>query len=171
MKKLFKEFLEFINKGNAFALAIGVIIGSAFTAIVSAINLKIISPLIGEILGGYNLSESLVTVLSEHTEVVDGVEVTVIDNAIYWGAFLQSIIDFLLTAIILFVIFKVVTMIINHARKAAELIKERLDGDDEEEVKEEAPVVEEVPVVEEKPSPEVLLLTEIRDLLSKKTEE
>ena len=56
MKKLFKEFAAFINKGNALALAIGVIIGGAFTAIVSTINTKIISPVIGYLLGGYNPS-------------------------------------------------------------------------------------------------------------------
>jgi large conductance mechanosensitive channel len=56
MKKLFKEFAEFVNKGNALALAIGVIIGGAFTAIVTAINKQIISPLLGWILGGYNLA-------------------------------------------------------------------------------------------------------------------
>ena len=107
MKKLFKEFKDFINKGNAVALAIGVIIGGAFTAIVTAVNKQVISPLIGALLGDADLSQSLITVLSQHTEVVDGVETVVIDNAIYWGAFIQAVIDFLLTAVILFAIFKI----------------------------------------------------------------
>ena len=181
MKKLFKEFAEFINKGNALALAIGVIIGGAFTAIVSTINTKIISPLIGLLLGGYDLAESpeLTTILKSHVEVVEGVETVVIDNAIYWGALIQSVIDFLLTAIILFLIFKIITFAIETARKSAEKMHQLILKQDEEkaeepadsEVKEEvAPeVVEEVK--EPEVSSEVLLLTEIRDLLSKKDKE
>lgn len=179
MKKLFKEFAEFINKGNALALAIGVIIGGAFTGIVTAINTQIISPLIGLILGGYNLAESetLRTVLKSHVEVIDGKETVVIDNAIYWGAFIQSVIDFLLTAIVLFTIFKIVTGILNAAKRSAErmqeLIQKQLEQTQEEVVEEVVTeVIEETPVVEEvKVSDEVLLLTEIRDLLSKKAEE
>ncbi len=174
MKKLFKEFAAFINKGNALSLAIGVIIGSAFTAIVTAINVQIISPLIGLFLGGYNLaeSESLMTVLKSHTEVVDGVETLVIDNAIYWGALIQAIIDFLLTAIVLFFIFKVVNFALEAAKRSAERMQELIHKHDEEnpEVVEED-VAEEVVVSEPTPSPEVLLLTEIRDLLSNKTKE
>ena len=63
MKKLFEEFKKFINKGNALSLAIGVILGAAFTSIVTTINTKIISPLIGLLLGDADLSNSLVTVL------------------------------------------------------------------------------------------------------------
>ena len=175
MKKLFREFAEFINKGNALALAIGVIIGAAFTAIVTAINKQIISPLIGFLLGGYNLAESeaLMTVLKSHTEVVDGVETLIIDNAIYWGALIQAVIDFLLTAIILFAIFKVFTLVSEAAKRAAERLQEVIHVDEllkNEEQQEET--VEETPVaVEEvKPSDEVLLLTEIRDLLRKQNE-
>lgn len=146
MKKLFKEFKDFINKGNAVALAIGVIIGGAFTAIVTAVNKQVISPLIGALLGDADLSQSLITVLSQHTEVVDGVETVVIDNAIYWGALLQTVIDFLLTAIILFTIFKVVTAISNAAKKAHEKALEALKKDEEEPVVEAAPEPEPEPV-------------------------
>ena len=171
MKKLFKEFAAFINKGNALALAIGVIIGGAFTAIVTAINQQIISPLLGWLLGGYNLAESeaLKTVLKP--EVLDAAgEVIEAENAIYWGALIQAVIDFLLTAIVLFAIFKIVTMFAEGARKAAEKLQEAIHPEEEivEEVTEEpSKVVEEV-IEEPAPSAEVLLLTEIRDLLSKK---
>ena len=146
MKKLFKEFKDFINKGNAVALAIGVIIGGAFTAIVTAVNKQVISPLIGALLGDADLSQSLITVLSQHTEVVDGVETVVIDNAIYWGALLQTVIDFLLTAIILFTIFKIVTAISNAAKRAHEKALEALKNDEEEPVVEAAPEPEPEPV-------------------------
>ena len=174
MKKLFKEFAEFINKGNALALAIGVIIGAAFTAIVTAINKQIISPLIGFLLGGYNLAESeaLMTVLKSHTEVVDGVETLIIDNAIYWGSLIQAVIDFLLTAVVLFAIFKIVTAVSEAARRAAERLQEVIHIDELLKEKQPEEVMEETPeVVEEvKPSDEVLLLTEIRDLLRKQNE-
>lgn len=166
MKKLFKEFAAFINKGNALALAIGVIIGGAFTGIVTAINQKIISPIIGWILGGESLAEnpSLTTILVKHTELNElGEEIVVIDNAIYWGALIQAVIDFILIALVLFLIFKVVGYVRNASVRAHKKLLKRLKKQGEE--PEEAPVVEEV-----KPSDEVLLLTEIRDLLSKNKE-
>lgn len=119
MKKLFKEFKEFINKGNALSLAIGVILGASFTAIVSAINTQVISPLIGLLLGDNDLSGSLVTVLKSTTDPETG-EV-IITNAIYWGAFIQSVIDFLLTAVILFAIFKIMASFTNVLKKANDM--------------------------------------------------
>ena len=115
MKKLFAEFKTFINKGNALSLAIGVIIGASFTAIVTAINQKIISPLIGLLLGDNDLSESLITVLKTTTDPETG-EI-VVTNAIYWGAFIQAVIDFLLTAVILFTILKVISSVTNSLKK------------------------------------------------------
>ena len=115
MKKLFSEFKTFINKGNALSLAIGVILGAAFTSIVTTINTKIISPLIGLLLGDANLSNSLVTVLKSTTDAETG-EV-VITNAIYWGTLIQAVIDFLLTAIILFAIFKIASKVSNTMKK------------------------------------------------------
>jgi len=167
MKKLFKEFKDFINKGNAVALAIGVIIGGAFTAIVTAVNKQVISPLIGALLGDADLSESLIQVLSQHTETVDGVETVVIDNAIYWGALLQTVIDFLLTAIILFAIFKIVTAISNAAKKAHEKAVEALKKEEEQPVEEPAPAPEPVPAeptIEEK---QLALLESINENLLK----
>ena len=167
MKKLWNEFVAFISKGNALALAIGVIIGGAFTSIVSTINTKIISPLIGTLLGDYDLSNSLVTILdykldANGNKVLDEAGLPIIENAIYWGAFIQSVIDFLLTAVILFAIFKVVMSISAAAKRARERVQDLLDGDEE---------VVEVPV-EPAPAPEpvipedILLLKEIRDLLA-----
>lgn len=115
MKKLFSEFKTFINKGNALSLAIGVILGAAFTSIVTTINTKIISPLIGLLLGDADLSNSLVTVLKSTTDAETG-EV-IITNAIYWGTLIQAVIDFLLTAIILFAIFKIASKVSNTMKK------------------------------------------------------
>ena len=119
MKKLFSEFRTFINKGNALSLAIGVILGAAFTSIVTTINTKVISPLIGLLLGDTDLSNSLVTVLKYTTDSETG-EV-IITNAIYWGSLIQAVIDFLLTAIILFAIFKIAGNVTNIVKKANNL--------------------------------------------------
>lgn len=172
MKKLFKEFKDFINKGNALALAIGVIIGGAFTAIVTAINKNVISPLIGFICGDKDLNQSLITVLSYQTDangqqIID--EVTgepIIANAIYWGTLLQAVVDFLLTAIILFIIFKVANAVANAAKKASEKIKETQEKEKEEVVEEVAPVepVPAEPTFEEK---QLAILESINENLMK----
>jgi len=165
MKKLFQEFKAFINKGNALSLAIGVIIGAAFTAIVTAVNKQVISPLIGALMGNKDLSESLITILSQELDPETGE--MVITNAIYWGALIQACIDFLLTAIILFAIFKIVTAISNAAKKAHEKAVEALKKEEEQPVEEPAPAPEPVPAeptIEEK---QLALLESINENLLK----
>ena len=179
MKKLFKEFAAFINKGNALAMAIGVIIGGSFTKIVTAINAKIISPLIGAVMGSSDLSGSMITVLAYQKDEAGNIVLDattgqpVIANAIYWGELIQAVIDFLLTAVILFAIFKIAGSIVAAAKRTAERINQEIE---ERRQAEEAaaaaaePVVEEVaPVVEEVKEPEdVTILKEIRDLQASK---
>lgn len=166
-KGLFSEFVAFINKGNALAMAVGVILGGAFTAIVTAINKNIISPLIAWAIGDTNLSESVVTVLkykdAAEADVSAGLAENVGDQipdiVISWGSLIQAVIDFLLIAIILFIIIKVVTGIVNKTKAA----KEALEKKEEEVAVEEAPA----PVVPETPA-DIKLLEEIRDLLKEK---
>ena len=152
-KGIFKEFVDFINKGNALALAIGVIIGAAFGNIVGTINTKIISPIIGHLVGDKDLSESLITPLDTAIDPETGKEIIV--NGIYWGALIQAIIDFLLTAIILFAIVKIVSAVVKRAKAAKEALAK----------KEEAPAEEPAPAPEPVIPEDVKLLTEIRDLL------
>ena len=101
-----------------------------------------------------------------------GEEVLVIDNAIYWGALIQAVIDFILIALILFFIFKLVGYVKNASMRAHKKLRKRilkrlkLEG---KEVTEE--VIPPAPVVEPKVSDEVLLLSEIRDLLKAKQTE
>ena len=166
-KGLFSEFVAFINKGNALAMAVGVILGGAFTAIVTAINKNIISPLIAWAIGDTNLSESVVTVLkykdAAEADVSAGLAENIGDQipdiVISWGSLIQAVIDFLLIAIILFIIIKVVTGVVNKTKAA----KEALEKKEEEVVVEEAPA----PVVPETPA-DIKLLEEIRDLLKEK---
>ncbi len=117
MKKFFTEFKKFITRGNVMDMAVGVIVGSSFTAIVNAMSNNILKPIINWILalifGADSLSE-LYTFLKRATALDEsGAEVLDLANSIYidWGAFINAIINFLLVALVLFTIVKVLNTI------------------------------------------------------------
>ena len=87
----FKEFKEFISKGNIFDMAVGVIIGGAFGKIVTSLVNDIIMPLIGVIIGGLDFT---------------GLTIKVKDATISYGIFVQNVIDFLIVALCIFVVIK-----------------------------------------------------------------
>ena len=119
-KKLAGEFRQFIAKGNVVDLAVAMVIGAAFNKIVSQIVDSFINPLLGLVLRGLSLSEWK-WVLKE--EIVDSAgEVVQSEVAITYGLILQAIIDFLLTALVVFVIIKVY----NHLRKRVEEESKRI---------------------------------------------
>ena len=136
-KGIIAEFKEFISRGNVVDMAVGVIIGGAFTQIVNSLVNDVVMPAIGYIIGGVSFSDFKI-VLAEATE--DAAE-----TAIMYGNFIQMIINFLLIAMVVFAVVKVIN---------------RLRRKKEEEVAEEAPAEPEL-------STEEKLLTEIRDLLKK----
>ena len=116
MKKFFGEFKKFIQRGNVIDLAVGVIIGGAFSAIVTALTNNILMPIINWVLlmitGGKGL-DSIYTYLDKKFVVNElGVETDVIDltNSIYidWGAFITAIINFILIALVVFLIVKAI---------------------------------------------------------------
>lgn len=156
MKKIFNEFKAFISKGNVIDLAVGVIIGGAFTAIVNGLTQNVLQPLINwviALIGGKDALSGAVTVLSGSADDLA--------NAIYinWGAFITAIINFFLVAIVLFLIVKM----INKARESAEKVKAAELEKYYEKHPDKRPVVkEEAP----KQSQEEIL-AEIRDLLKK----
>lgn len=157
MKKFFSDFKAFITKGNVVDMAIGVVVGGAFKDIVNALVSNIITPLIGLLLGGSSLSDQKYVLQKEVVEIVDGVEtVTTPENAILWGAFLQTIIDFLIIAFTIFVVIKVAMAVHNKAEAAAKRLKKQ----QEEAAAEEAPAEPEISSTDK-------LLIEIRDLLKK----
>ncbi|MBE1553249.1 large conductance mechanosensitive channel protein MscL [Sporosarcina limicola] len=121
---MWKDFKEFAFQGNVFDLAVAVVIGAAFGKIVSSLVANIITPVIGAVFGGIDLSHL--------TAPINGVNIP-------FGEFVQSIIDFLIIA---FVIFMVVRLLSKFKQK-------------EEVVEEAAPEI----------NPQEALLTEIRDLL------
>ena len=132
---MFKEFKEFAFKGNVVDMAVGVIIGGAFGTIVNSLVNDIVMPIFGHFTAGMDF-KSLKWVLSAATE-------TKPEAAIYYGTFIQNIINFLIIAFSMFMAIKLIT-------KAAK--------------KKEAEVVEEAPAA---PTSEELL-AEIRDLLKDK---
>lgn len=109
IKQFFAEFGKFIRRGNILDLAVGVIIGSAFSAIVTSFTDKIIMPLVNLLLsiGGSNGLEKAYTFLRR---VEDGSGNVDLERSIYidWGAFITAVINFLIIAFTLFVIIKVV---------------------------------------------------------------
>lgn len=137
------EFKTFIARGNVMDMAVGVVVGSAFTAIVNQLVSGIINPVIGKLIGGIKL-EDLKVVLTEATEETAEV-------AIMYGALIQAIINFLIVAVCVFLIIRS----INKVKDAMEAKKKA----------EEAAAAEEAAPAE--PSEDILLLREIRDSLKK----
>ena len=127
MKKFFGEFKAFISKGDVVSMAVGLMVGSAFTAIITALNANILTPIIGIFMGGIDFADIIVQVGEAKLEV---------------GLFVQAVINFFITAFVLFLVVK----FFNSFKK-------------KEEAKPAPP-----PAVPE----DVKLLTEIRDLLKNK---
>lgn len=115
MKKFFNEFKKFITRGNVIDLAVGVIIGSAFTAIVNALTKNVLTPIINWILATVLGKDSLSAVFSFLKRVDDPATGLVdLTQSIYidWGSAITAVINFLLTALVLFLIVKT----INHVK-------------------------------------------------------
>ena len=114
MKKFFGEFKKFITRGNVIDMAVGVIVGSAFTAMVNALSNNILKPfinlLLAKIFGKDSLTE-VYTFLQKVTTVgEDGIETVDLAQSIYidWGGFINAIINFLIIAFVLFCIVKTI---------------------------------------------------------------
>ena len=114
MKKFFTEFKKFITRGNVVDMAVGVIVGSSFTAIVNAMSNQILKPIINYVLSLIFKKDSLSELYTFLTRVdtVDETGATVPDltQSIYidWGTFINAVINFFLIAFVLFVIVKMV---------------------------------------------------------------
>jgi len=134
-KKLLEEFKAFISRGNVVDMAVGVVVGTSFTAIVNSIVNSIIMPFVGFLVGGMSFDELKIVL-----PAAEGAEPAVIA----YGAFIQAVVNFLIISAVVFLVVKLMN---SFKRKKVE----------EEEKAPEEPKV----------SDEVLLLTEIRDLLKK----
>ncbi len=141
MKKFFGEFKKFITRGNVLDMAVGVIVGGAFTGIVNGLSNYILKPIINWILAlvlGANGLEGAVTFLSRAT-TTDANGATVVDlaNSIYidWGAFISAIINFLLIAFVLFTIVRIMNKIKEGNEKLGEAFKDKLTKEQKKELK------------------------------------
>ena len=105
MKKFFAEFKEFIKRGSVIDMAVGIIIGGAFTAIVNSLVNDIITPVIG-IFGGLNFDEWCVTLTG--------------DSVLYYGKFITAVLNFLLMAIIVFCIIRAINKMKDRTKKEEE---------------------------------------------------
>lgn len=143
MKKFLNEFKEFAMKGNVVDMAVGVVIGAAFGKIVTSLVNDIIMPVVGVLTGGTNFSEYKLVIKQGVTQ---GTEIVTPEVAVTWGAFVQTIVDFLIIAFCIFLAIKFV----NRLRRKPE-------------PEPEAPAAPAPPTQEE-------LLAEIRDLLRKDLE-
>ncbi|MEN9920768.1 MAG: large conductance mechanosensitive channel protein MscL [Candidatus Parcubacteria bacterium] len=130
MKSFMKEFKAFAMKGNVMDLAVAVVIGGAFGKIVTSLVDNIITPAIGLFMGGVDFS---------------GYSHQVGDAVITYGKFVQSVVDFIIVALVIFLVVK--------AMNKAKVALERDGGEKEEKSKE--------------PAEEIVLLREIRDSLKK----
>ena len=142
-----QEFKQFAMKGNVVDMAVGVIIGGAFGKIVTSLVNDIIMPPIGVLMGGVDFKDLGVVI----KEGVAATETTPEVAEVVWkyGAFIQQIVDFMIIAISIFVMIKIINKLTSLRKK-------------EEEEQQPAPAPEPEPTKEE------LLLTEIRDLLKDK---
>lgn len=137
MKKILNEFKKFISKGNVVDLAVGVVVGGAFSKIVSSLVNDIIMPLIGVIIGGIDFTN---------------LSLKVGEATINYGMFIQNIIDFLIISFCIFLVVKALNTLDDMTKKKLEKIKK------EEKVEKKE---------EEKVSEEILLLREINNSLKK----
>jgi len=147
MKKILKEFKEFIARGNVLDMAIGVIIAGAFGKITTSLVNNILMPFISWIFGTRDMTALNVVV---REAVMDGETVVQEAITIGFGTLVATVIDFLLVALVVFTIVKAM----NKAKEIAEAKKKEEEA---------AP-----PPAPPAPSAEEILLTEIRDLLKNK---
>ena len=142
------DFKKFISRGNVVDMAVGVVVGGAFSKIVTSLVADIITPCITAITGGSKLAGKIILKAAvEATETTAAVP----EVAINYGNWLQTIIDFLIIALCIFLVVRTITKM----REKAESLKKK---------EEETPA----PAPEPEPSAEEKLLTEIRDLLKEK---
>ena len=102
---MWKEFKEFIMRGNVMDLAVGVIIGGAFSSIVTSLVNNIIMPLLGIIIGGIDFTS---------------LSIKIQDAEIQYGMFLQNVIDFLIIAFCIFIMVKIVNKLMHFKKKKVE---------------------------------------------------
>lgn len=103
---MLKEFKKFISRGNVFDLAVGVVVGNAFSKIVTSLVDNIIMPIVGIIIGGIDFTK---------------LSLTIFDVKIEFGIFIQNIVDFLIIAFCIFIAIKVINKLTKKEEKKEEV--------------------------------------------------
>ena len=148
--KWWDEFMAFAVKGNAMALAVGTIIGAAFSTITKSITDDIIMPIVAIFMGGIDFSELKITLPRLFGEAPVDEAGNVIANTLNYGNFIAAVINFLILALVVFFLVKGINRLADSVKKKEE------------------PAPEPAAPAEPEPSKEELLLAEIRDLLKNK---
>lgn len=143
------EFVTFAVKGNAMALAVGTIIGAAFSTITKSLTDDVIMPVVAIFMGGIDFSEMKIVLPRLFGEAPVDEAGNVIANTLNYGNFISAIINFLILALVVF-------FLVKGLNKLSDMTKKK---------EEEKPAV---PAAPPAPSAEEVLLTEIRDLLKNK---
>ncbi len=149
--KWWDEFLTFAVKGNAMALAVGTIIGAAFSTITKSLTDDVIMPIVAIFMGGIDFSELKIVLPRFFGDPVLDEAGNEVLNTLNYGNFISAIINFLILALVVF-------FLVKGLNKLSEIGKKK---------EEEAPAEEPAPA---EPSAEEKLLAEIRDLLKEKRE-
>ena len=164
------DFKAFLSRGNILDMAVGVIIGGAFGKIVTGLVNYILNPIIGYWVKTGSLDDWKTVLKPAEVEIVDGVEKVVqAESAILWGSWVQTIIDFVITALCIFLILRIITK----ARAVAE--RKKIEEAEKKAAEEKAAAEAAAKAAAEKQEAfeasirnQETLLTEIRDLLAKK---
>jgi large conductance mechanosensitive channel len=136
IKAFFGEFKTFITRGNVLDMAVGVIVGGAFTGIVNGLSNFILKPiinwLIALVLGSEGLTGAITMLSAAYTTDESGAQIIDLANSIYidWGSFISAIINFLIIAFVLFIIVRAM----NNFAKARERMIDGLDLDEKKEI-------------------------------------
>ena len=144
------EFRQFIARGNVLDMAVGVIIGGAFSTITTSLTNDMIMPIVSMFLGGINFSDWYITLPQWFGTKTDA-DGNVLVNTLNYGNFLSTVINFFILAFVVFMLVKGLNKLTELGEKAAHKEKE-----------------EAAPPAPPAPSKEEVLLTEIRDLLKEK---
>ena len=127
MKKLWADFKKFITRGNVVDMAVGVTVASAFTAIVTAFSKGVITPLIALVTGGFDLSSWDTKV---RDAVLDDAGAKLAPEVVFaWGTLLQTIIDFLIIALVLFIVLRIASGISARSAKIREELQKKINHD------------------------------------------
>lgn len=113
MKKMWQEFKAFAFKGNVIDMAVGVVIGGAFSSIVTSLVNDILMPLLGALTGGINFSDKKLVISNALLESGE-------PAAIAYGSFIQNIIDFLIIAVCIFAMVKLISKVTAGLKKEEE---------------------------------------------------